>query len=60
MPSQEETEKLIQAALANDVDAALAALAADADPNGMTTSRQWNLVRCEKAQGSLHALRLQK
>ena len=42
MAAAEATEKLLQAACDGDVDAALAALAAGADPNGQ--SDNWMLV----------------
>ena len=44
MASAEETEKLLEATQANDVEAARAALAAGADPNGQSQNN-WMLVR---------------
>ncbi len=44
MASQSETDQLVAAAQANNVDAARAALAAGADPNGETQGN-WMLVR---------------
>ena len=53
MASAEETEKLLEATQANDVETARAALAAGADPNGQSQNN-WMLVR-RSAAGRLPA-----